>query len=240
MTKHCSIAMAALCLACTAAFSATIVVPNANANTAGNFNVGGATTPTPSIFQEVFASGQFKGPSEITQLSLREAPGTGGADFVWQTLNISLAYSANSPSSLSTTFANNVTSGNTLVFSGSNIIWTDSGCSGPGPCPFDININLATPFYYNPANGNLLMGIVTSDGSNPGGNNYLDGAAGSAVGLVYEDGSTSATTGTILPGGPIVQFTYTPVPEPATFLPLLVGLVAIFHRILPLLRTGRT
>jgi hypothetical protein len=96
----------------------------------------------------------------ITGMFFRADPGFGAVNFDVSSLSIYLSTSPNSPSTMSTTFANNIGPDNKLVFSGTNIAWSDAGCSGPGVCPFDLGANLTTPFYYNPANGSLLVELI--------------------------------------------------------------------------------
>jgi hypothetical protein len=104
---------------CLAAFGSTIVVPNGNTSTVGN------DTDSPDSgdlrVQQLIGSGQFAsvgGSLLIDQLSFRLAPGTGSGAESMTNLNLSLSTSQKSPSTISTTFADNVGSDNTLVFSG--------------------------------------------------------------------------------------------------------------------------
>jgi hypothetical protein len=81
------------------------------------------------------------------------------------------------------------------------------------------------PYIYNPANGNLLLDIIVSNGGlNPGA--HFDSATNSPAFSRYHNFGT----GTI-GWGLVTQFDYTPVPEPSS--PVLIGLVvvmmALFH-----------
>jgi len=213
---------------CLAAFGSMIVVPNGNTSTVGN------DTDSPDSgdlrVQQLIGSGQFAsvgGSLLIDQLSFRLAPGTGSGSESMTNLNLSLSTSPKSPNTISTTFADNIGSDNTLVFSGA---FTDSslGCAGPAPCPFDININFTTPFVYNPTQGSLLLDIKITGAS---GTAILDsmnfaGPSGGVVGIV---GLLNATTaiGPAFNGSDILQFRYTSVPEPASGAFLLVGAAAL-------------
>jgi hypothetical protein len=210
---------------CTSAFAGTIVVPNAEKNVPGNDVAGGPSSPTPSIFQELFGSGQFTstGPIEITKLSWRAAPGMGPVDIGLGNVSLYLSTSPNFPNSsgplMSTTFANNVGPDNTLVYSGTNVTLSDAGCSGPGVCPFDLNFNFTTPFNYNPAHGRLLAEFVFTglELNSANGQDFQDfSAPGGSVAQVFEAGSTTATTGSFDYSGVITQLTF--VPEPASWL----------------------
>jgi hypothetical protein len=218
-------------LLCSVAFGGTIVVPNAETSIPGNSGVGGPISPTPAIAQFLYASGQFTGPIEITQISFRASPGTGPADFAYGNMSAYLSTSPNSTTTVSTTFANNIGPDNTLVFSGTNVVLGDAGCSGSGVCPFDLSINLSTPFYYNPANGSLLLEIVATalEDLNDG-NSYFDPESFSgpgAMALVYESGSTTATTGAYFDEGNVTKFTFTAVPEPSSWTMTAIGVATL-------------
>jgi hypothetical protein len=211
----------------------TIVVPNAETSSAGNA-AEGIPVSTGVIFQELFAPGQFTGPIDITELSLRAAPGTGPVDETVGALSVYLSTSSNYPNStsgplMSTTFANNIGPDNTLVFSGTNTTISGSGCSGPGVCPFDISLDFTTPFDYNPANGSLLLEFVETNLVGVSGSFDGEGfsAPGGSVAQVSELGSTTATTGSLSYGGLITEFTFTPVPEPASWTMMAVSVAAL-------------
>ena len=111
----------------------------------------------------MFGSGQFStGPIYVTGFSWRAAPGLGPLS-VGVTANVYVSTSPTYPNTtghplLSTTFANNVGPDKTLVLSGSAAI-NGAACAGPAPCPWANSIAFTTPFYYNPANGPLLIDI---------------------------------------------------------------------------------
>lgn len=198
-----------------------IVVPNANTNTPGNSNGTAPSSPTDIIAQELFGPGQFTsvGAIDITGFSFRADPGTGPVDWTIATVDVYVSTSPNSPSSMSTTFANNIGPDNTLVFSGTNVTLSDAGCSGPGVCPFDMSIAFTTPFDYNPANGSLLAELVATGFVGTGFNDAVEfSGPENVVARVVATGSTTATTGTLGFGNSITEFTFTPVPEPACWL----------------------
>lgn len=219
---------------CLAAFGSTIVVPNGNTSTVGN------DTDSPDIgdfrVQQLIGSGQFAsvdGSLLLDQLSFRLAPGTGSGDVSMTNLDLYLSTSPKFPDTISTTFADNVGPDNTLVFSGS---FTDSslGCTGPAPCPFDININFTTPFLYNPTQGSLLLDLKITGVSGDGVLDAMDfaGPSGGIVGIVGLLNDTTAL-GSSFSGD--IQLRYTAVPEPASGALLFMGAAA-----LALMRRRRT
>ena len=102
---------------------------------------------------------------------------------------------------MSETFANNIGTDNTLVFSGPRSV-TSPGCAGPSPCPFDVVIPLSTPFFYNPALGSLLVDLQST------GFNATSGSFDDALfpfppggGLAIVAGTLGAPTGSLSPLG---------------------------------------
>ena len=78
------------------------------------------------------------------------------------TLRIYASTTSRSVAGLSTTFAENLGTNNTLVFDGT-LTWTTANLPGPGNTrQFDIVFPLTTPFLYDPAAGNLLLDIQLS------------------------------------------------------------------------------
>ena len=216
----------ALSFAGSVTFGATVVVPNANATSAGNASSSLTTLPAGSIeLQEIVGSGQMpSGTIQITQVSLRAAPGSGPISATIGGLQVYLSTSPNYPNTsgagknlMSTTFASNSGSDRTLVFSGSNVTLSDAGCASPGPCPFDINIVFTTPFTYNAGNGPLLIDLLQTNVTAKSG--AFDAASftspgGSAAQVVAPLGNT---TGQFTYQGTILQVTYSQVTVGPTF-----------------------
>lgn len=202
----------------------SIVVPNAQTSTPGNQTAGVPSSPTPGIYQELFAAGQFPSSIDVTGLTFRASPGTGPVEWTFSNLIVYLSTSSKATNGtgsglMSTTFADNIGGNNTLVFSGTNVTLSDAGCSGLGACPFDLNTAFTTPFMYDPANGNLLVEYVFT-GFSASGTGLVDqegfGSPGGSVSQVANFGSNTATTGTFSYGGLVTQFTSTP--EPASWM----------------------
>lgn len=217
MTNIRILSIAAL-LSSSGAFGATLVVPNANASATGNAGLQIPSGTASYEIQRLLGSGQFpSGTIQITGISFRAAPGTGPISATIGNLAVYVSTSPNFPNTknsgqtlMSSTFASNVGSDNTLVFSGSNVTWSDSGCSS-GPCPFDINITFSTPFSYNPANGQLLIDtkLTNFDGTSGTFDAESFSAPGGSVSQVV--GSLGSSSGTFSYQGNITQVTYTTV-----------------------------
>jgi hypothetical protein len=221
---------ALLLFACAAVAQASIVVPNSLANTEGGGNNNFPFDSTTSQrYQQVYAANQFSSGGWITQIAFRP-DGIVGKVFSVTIANIQidLSTTGDAPDGLSTTFANNVGSDDTTVFSGAlSLSSSDTGPAG-GPKAFDIIINLTTPFLYNPGSGNLLLDVRNIIPATPSG-----GAGGfdsqltlidPVMSRVYSDDVNSAT-GTADTEGLVTAFTL--VPEPGTVGLLAVGILLV-------------
>jgi hypothetical protein len=203
----------------------TLVVPNANAMMAGNapLIIGG---PSPGVhFEEVFASNQFTGPMLITEAVLRSAPGFGALSASSPSFDVMLSTTSASPSTLSGTFSANIGSNQTTVYNAPLSV-SDAGCAGPSPCPFDLFLPFSAPFLYDPSQGSLLLDYLEEPGliAESGALDFqgFPGFTGPLAFLANQ--SLSATTGTLGPGGLVIEFVGTPVPEPATLTLTIMGL----------------
>jgi extracellular elastinolytic metalloproteinase len=139
------------------------VVPGSLANTEANdnngfpFNLGGQFVAS-MRYQQAYDHTQFVSAGTITAIRFRRDGSQFGQPFstTGLDLKINLGYSAVAFGALSNTFANNVGAGTTTVVDG----LVDLSSSGTGtPNPFDIVINLTTPFFYDPSKGDLLMDV---------------------------------------------------------------------------------
>ena len=126
---------------------------------------------------------------------------------------------------MSTTFASNVGSDDTVVFEGP--LSLSSAFTGPagGPKDFDIVIRLMTPFTYDPGAGNLLLDVRNFGG---GTTVQFDAeyTAGDAISRAYSgtgvDAATAYETDTV---GLITEFQFggPTTPEPGSLALLAAG-----------------
>jgi hypothetical protein len=171
-------------------------------------------------YQQVYTSSLFPGPMLITSLAFYDTQGGPGPTFMNSgTWTISLSTTSVDWNTISGNPSDNIGSDNTLVFSGN--------LYQPWTFPDTLLIALATPFSYNPADGNLLMDVEVSGASAPGGTIMFD-ANGDSTG--YFNGNTIMGRqyhGYTDHGFGLVTGFDTTVPEPATFVLLGAGLLAL-------------
>lgn len=147
------------------AANATVVPSNAvyNATPFGSGTLSGSNLRE----QDVYASSQFLPfPMFITAITFQPDSYYGKAfSTTIQNIQIYMSTTAATPDALSATFAANVGPNPVNVLSGPvSVSSTFTGPAG-GPKNFDIVLPLSTPFFYNPAAGNLLVDIQNTSGS---------------------------------------------------------------------------
>ena len=184
-----------LLLTCMTAFGSTLVVPGNQAATPGNAAIKVGATAT--RFQEIVGSGQFNNALVITGIRVRSAVGSGPVSFTYASYKVTLSTTkafpntANGHALPSATYANNVGPDATTVYN-APLSASSPGCSGPGPCPFDLVIHFSTSFPFDPSQGRLLVDITTSA---PTGT-----VTGSFDGVVFPDSANSSVA--IVTGDP--------------------------------------
>lgn len=177
-----------------------LVVPNDLSTSQGDTgNLFPLFSAKPIRYQQVFAADQFArlnpGGGLINRISFRgHGPGTPFVGAVPQ-LQVNLSTTSKAPDALSSTFSANVGADDTQVFSGA---LSGSVTYNGDPTNFEIVINFSTPFYYNPANGNLLLDVRNVQGGTevPPNDQEIDGTIASDDGLsrVFNYGDVSAPT----------------------------------------------
>jgi hypothetical protein len=176
-------------------------------------------------YQQVYNHGQFGvAPITITDLEFFNTQFNSGATAMTSgTWTISLSTTAADSNTVSSTWASNIGTGNTMVFSGNlSQAWTFGDT---------LQILLSTPFTYDPSQGNLLMDVVASGVSAPGGSIFFDmNSTSSAFSRVFCYGGNACSPGVVAPGDGLVTGFSTGtsgVPEPSSVALFGLGL-AVF------------
>jgi formylglycine-generating enzyme required for sulfatase activity len=167
----------------------SIVVPNSLASIPGD-DANGYPFDLIGIgirYQQVYAASQFtslpSGGAIITAIAFRLHPGWSPFTETIPQIQIDCSTTTKVPDGLSTNFAANVGPDDRVVFNGPLTL----SSAGGSPEPFDILITLATPFFYDPAAGNLLLDVRFPVGSVTGTPTPFDQAnvAGDSVSRAY-------------------------------------------------------
>jgi hypothetical protein len=245
MRRFCLSILALLILPAAAANAATIVAPNGYETTEGNDGNSFPFNNFTGRYQQAYASSELpSGLLSITEIAFRTD--TDPAAEAWlseMSFSIHLSTSANPVGSLSTTFADNLSADDALVFTASAQFFSGTNAGGPGPNAFDLIFILDTPFTYDTANGDLLMDVFMGTNTNllPAASfSYLDAVESTTgffddVGLqrVWNSGgNVNALAGSTDPHGfgLVTRFTYDVVPEPSTGLLVIAGLLGLAAR----------
>lgn len=162
-----------------------------------------------------FTSGGVNQPIVITRLRWRADGGAaawnGGS---YSNVQIDLSSAAVDYAAPSTTFANNHGTDRTTVHNGSVTVLPGQS-TGLGTGPWFVDVPLATPFAYDPTQGNdLCVDVQFAAGSwNGGSTTYLDIMGGSTAMAtrVYNSTAWPSTTGFVGQNhGAVMEVTYTP------------------------------
>lgn len=227
------VALVASQIFASAAWGQTLtVVPTAFTSVEGNssssslFQSGAATLQV--YYTEAFLNAAGITPGvQITGLAYRRNTGGSTGPAGATTMNsysIQMSESFASPTSITTTFANNVVGAQTQVYSGAITFAANSFPGGAAPNAFGQLIEFLTPYDYN--GGSLLIEIRRSarTGDTTAFNTDVDNSVASQAGArwVFNTGSDTATTGTLSNSAQIFQLQYSAVPEPSAM--ALLGL----------------
>jgi hypothetical protein len=187
-----------------------VVAPNEMATIDGNSSIVAPAGPGSGIrYMQIFDASQFgslSGPSLLTQVALR--PDTTSSPLGRRTFTYRVYASTTSRSvaGLSTTFADNLGTNNTLVFNGT---FTQRSENLPGPGDtrqFDILYPFTTPFLYDPSAGNLLLDYQFDAATNEGAEWDAVTENPTTRGIIGV-GSPNARTGQVVAAN-VTQFTF--------------------------------
>ena len=199
-----------------------VVVPNSLATNDGNgssTSIAGSASVRWLHIHDASQFGALSGPSFLTKFAYRPDTILGESGPRSWTLRIYASTTSRSVAELSTTFAENLGTNNTLVFDGTVNV-TTGNLPGPGNTrQFDYVFPFTTPFLYDPAAGNLVLDLqIEANGSAV----TFDTVSGDpAIGRIFSFGSSTATTGDIRDSH-VTQLTF--VPEPTVAVSVLFGL----------------
>ena len=193
-------------------------------------------------YQQVYAASQFAafvpGGENITSIVFRV--GADAADRLDHgafattipLIQFTLSTTAAAPDSPSSTFSANLGADATTVYGvagvGSPLAVSSAGSLQGNPAPFDITVPLTTPFFYNPAQGNLLLQVQNYSGAASPTGVELDGTmvTGDSVSRIMNLGSATSATATGADSeGLVTEFVATPVPEANITALLTTGLL---------------
>jgi hypothetical protein len=126
-----------------------------------------ATFSVAQRVQQVYGAAEFlNGPILITGFYWRPAPSDG---FAFRTvvpdIQVNLSTTSKQPDGLSSVFAENVGLDDQVVFKGPLKLSSHFKDAAGGTKRFDMLVRLQHPFYYDPAQGNLLLDIHNFQGS---------------------------------------------------------------------------
>jgi hypothetical protein len=249
---------ASACLVVSLAFAearaTTVIAPNDLPGSSGNVPASQTYGDTSNLFplfpgpgnaleyQQVYATSQFSafapGGEDITSIVFRvgaEAAARldhGAFATTIPLIQFTLSTTSALADNLSSMFASNLGADATTVYgiagAGSPLAISSSGSATGNPAPFDITVQLTTPFHYDPSRGNLLLGVQNYSGAASPTGVELDGtlAAGDAVSRVYNLGNATATAANNSDtAGLVTEFIAAPVPEPSSNILLGFGAV---------------
>lgn len=212
-----------------------LTVPTSFASTEGNGGVSLPLDATAATVQFIYPTSVLSGLApgdQITGIAFRLGAGatSPNTDLTFSNYQIQLSQSNNAPGSLSTTFANNISSDVVTVRSGSLTLTANSFPSGATPNAFGSAINFTTPYTYT---GGALLITLRHTGNSSGLSPIIDADGTFGGQSLNASGSFSATTGNPAFATPIAQFTVQPVPFAFSPLPglLLTGVGKLALRV---------
>jgi hypothetical protein len=201
----------------------TVVVPNGLGNVEGNSSTVDPFTSSSFRYQQVFSASQFPFGGFINSIWFRlDGATTNDPLLFFGGGSVTLSTIPAGSDGLSPVFADNVGANAVTIF---NNGFSFGGTSQPGAMPqaFHQTFTATTPFFYNPAQGNLLLDIrgVSGQAFIPG---ALDAqsAVGDSISRVFAFNNLAAS-GTADTLGLVTRFDMTVVPEPSVWALVAIG-----------------
>ena len=211
-----------------------IVSPSAYEDIEGEGSVGGSFPPY--RYQQVFPAADFAALGNqphflVSHTARPDQSLTSPRTVHFPDIEIRLSTMPVGPPNLSLDFDDNLGSDVMQYYRGPlNWVTVDAG-PRPGPREFyhaEFPAGV-TPFLYDPSQGNLLLDVITWQGSSP--TTRSDNVPGIQTSL-FAFNPLVATQG-IRGAASVFQFTFVPVPEPSTALLVLIGSLALAARCRP-------
>ena len=188
-----------------------IVVPNSLATNDGNASATSVSGSRSVRWLEIYDASQFgalSGPSFLTKFAYRPDRFIDQSGPRSWTLRVYASTTSRSVAGLSTTFAENFGTNNTLVFDGTVNV-TTGNLPGPGNTrQFDYVFPFTTPFLYDPAAGNLVLSLQIEGSGSAITTDLVSGDPATERVLGFP--STAATGSLFAPH--VTQFTFEPPP----------------------------
>ncbi len=201
-----------------------------NAESSYPFSILGPTNN--ARYQQVYDASEFSAIPNgglITEMDFRVDEHYSGFETTLPDIQINMSSTTKSPSSLSPVFSANIGSDDKVVFGRGQLSIASAGVEDL----LDIRIVFSSPFFYDPAAGNLLMDVRNFQGvlssSLPIAPKPFDAVffpANPTLAAVYAD-SVNADAGTENTFGLVTQFVVTPVPEPVSLALIFLGGAAL-------------
>lgn len=177
---------------------------------------GGPIPPAPGTrYQQAYASADFTGPISITGIDFLDGIGFLGLGPTTYTLSLS-TITAGIDTLSDTNFDSNLGADNTL--------FETVALSGFAPTTLSFT---GGPFQYDPANGNLLLDISVSPSVSSADPAAYAAMSGDATGIFSRYQNFSEGT---VGWGLVTEFDFSSVPEPSTYIPVVLGIVWIASR----------
>jgi hypothetical protein len=194
---------------------------------------------TAGRFQQVYDASVFsnrlpEGGGFVRQLVFRVDANAGHSfEDTLPSVQLNLSTTLKSSDGLSSIFADNVGSDDVAVLGPRSVPL--SGGGGGGVTGFNVLFDFRDrPFYYNPANGNLLVDFRIHQGFGgpfpPGRGAILDAfsVTGDSISSVYAYDSSSLTSGQLSTLGLATDFVFLPIPEPSSLVLLCTAFGLLF------------